>query len=98
MKINLKSPFKEKWKQGYLVTNTLDRKFVILYNSATDRSTIPYARYLMCVKLGRELKPEEHVDHINNDKTDDRISNLQILTQTENNQKEGRRRVEENSK
>jgi len=46
-----------------------------------------YARYLMAVSLGRELTPEEQVDHIDNDKLNDDLSNLQILTIAENNQK-----------
>lgn len=95
MKIKLKAPFSKDYDKGYLVTNSKNRKFVILYNSANDRTTIPYARYLMSVKLKRYLKDDEHVDHIDNDKTNDDINNLQILSQTENNQKEGRRRVEE---
>lgn len=38
-------------------------------------------------KLGRELTKNEHVDHIDNDFTNDAIENLQVLTQKENNQK-----------
>ena len=38
----------------------------------------------MCVKLGRYLQPGEEVDHIDNDKTNDSIDNLQILTGEEN--------------
>jgi endogenous inhibitor of DNA gyrase (YacG/DUF329 family) len=34
--------------------------------------------------LGRELTKEETVDHINNDFTDDRIENLQLLSLAEN--------------
>jgi hypothetical protein len=34
--------------------------------------------------LGRKLLPDEHVDHINNDKTDDRIENYQILSPADN--------------
>ena len=96
MQITLKPPYSKKWKKGYLVTNDKKRQFVILYNSATDRKTISYPRYLMAVKLGRELKPGEHVDHKDNDVTNNKLSNLQIMTQTENNQKEGKRRIEEN--
>lgn len=51
------------------------------------RSTTLYSKYLMEKKLGRELVGDETVDHINNDKTDDRIENLQILSRSENSKK-----------
>lgn len=85
MKIDLKSPYKEIYKYGYIVTNKEPRQNVILYNSRTDRTTISYARYLMSVHLGRFLKEEEVVDHINNDKMDDRLENYQILDTRLNN-------------
>ena len=37
--------------------------------------------------LGRELEAWEQVDHINDDPTDNRLENLQILSQGENNKK-----------
>lgn len=43
-----------------------------------------YAKYLMCVHLGRMLNRDEEVDHIDEDKTNDVISNLQILTRAQN--------------
>lgn len=47
-----------------------------------------YARYLVCVKEGRMLCPvQEHVDHVNETKADDRLDNLQILTPQENTRK-----------
>lgn len=52
-----------------------------------NRKTISYARYLMSVKEHRILEEWEHVDHIDNDKTNDSIDNLQILSITENNKK-----------
>ncbi len=52
-----------------------------------DRHTTSRARYRMAVKLGRELLKQEQVDHINGDKTDDRLGNLQILSSLENNRK-----------
>lgn len=91
-KIELEEPFKSKWKYGYLVTNKEPRRNVILFNKDKDRTTISYARYLMSVHLGRELSKDEHVDHINNDRTDDRLENLQILTLAENSAKEAKRR------
>lgn len=38
--------------------------------------------------MGRYLLDDEHVDHIDNNKKNDEISNLQILTQKQNNEKE----------
>lgn len=51
------------------------------------RKTILYSKFLMSVKEGRILKSYEQVDHINNDKTDDRLENLQILTEQKNKEK-----------
>lgn len=52
------------------------------------RITISYARYIMSVHQHRFLLPSEHVDHIDNNKTNDVIENLQILSLKQNNQKE----------
>ena len=84
MKIELKPPYSDKWKSGYLVTNKENRKTVILVNSGSDRSSTQYARYLLAVSMGRFLTAEETVDHIDGDKTNDNIDNLQILTRAEN--------------
>jgi predicted RNA-binding Zn-ribbon protein involved in translation (DUF1610 family) len=51
------------------------------------RRTISYARYLMSVHIGRELSASEHVDHIDNNKMNDAIENLQIVSLHENNRK-----------
>jgi len=84
-KIKLEEPYTSKWKYGYLNINSEGRRILALYNSHTDRSSTQYARYLVAVKLGRFLNTKEHVDHIDNDKTNDDISNLQILSLHENN-------------
>lgn len=60
---------------------------VCLFNSKKERTTISYARYLMSVKLNRFLDRNEEVDHIDNDKTNDSIENLQILSSKENKEK-----------
>ncbi len=61
------------------------RKHVIHYDDTTKKKrTQSYPRYIMEQYLGRELESWEQVDHINDDFTDDRIENLQILTQKEN--------------
>ena len=63
------------------------RKTLTLYNSNSDRSSVSYARYLVSVKEGRFLTKNEEVDHKNDDRRDDRIENLQILTPLENHKK-----------
>lgn len=84
MKINLELPYSKDWINGYLVTNSENRKNVILYNSKDKRSTVSYARYLMSVKLGRYLEKDEQVDHIDEDKTNNTLENLQILSPSQN--------------
>lgn len=90
MKINLEYPFNEIWSRGYLVTNRENRRHVILYNSHHNRSSISYARYLLSVKEKRFLSEDEAADHIDNDKTNDAIENLQVLTKKENSRKHTR--------
>ncbi len=64
------------------------RQHVIHYDDVSQtRRTQSYPRYLMEQFLGRALESWEHVDHINDDPTDDRIDNFQLLTQAENNKK-----------
>lgn len=84
MKISLLPPYSNDWRFGYIVINPESRKTVILFNNSKDRSSVSYARYLMSTSLGRYLTNEEQVDHIDDDKTNDVISNLQILTAKEN--------------
>lgn len=73
-------PYENKGQNG--------RKYVVIhYVDGTTKST-QYARHLMEQHLGRELLKSEQVDHINDDFTDDRLSNLQVLTPKENRDKE----------
>lgn len=41
----------------------------------------------MSLHIGRKLSKEEQVDHINENKSDDRLENLQVLTRKQNNSK-----------
>ena len=84
-KIQLEFPYSNDWLHGYVNVNSDGRRTLTLYNSHNSRSSTQYARYLMAVYLKRYLKPEEHIDHIDNDKTNDSLSNLQILSLHENN-------------
>ena len=63
------------------------RAHTIIVHPDGRKQTQSYPRFLMEQKLGRSLLPSEHIDHVNNDPTDNRIENLQILSQRDNNRK-----------
>lgn len=48
-----------------------------------DGSRTYRARVVMEKSLGRPLRTDEHVHHINRDKTDDRLENLRLLSASE---------------
>lgn len=48
-----------------------------------DGSHLRYYRGVMAAQLGRLLRPDEHVHHINGDSSDDRPENLQVLSASE---------------
>jgi len=83
MKINTEFPFND--YNGYIVINPEGRRNVCLvHKKHKKRTTISYARYLVSVKEKRILLKNEQVDHINGDKTNDVIENLQILSYKDN--------------
>lgn len=51
------------------------------------------SRWLMIKKLGRLLKPNEEVDHIDEDKINDSEDNLQLLNRQQNADKMAKRRM-----
>ena len=61
-----------------------NRNIVIVMYTDGSRKTYSYARFLMEQKLGRELAYSEEVDHINGDRKDDKIENLQVLSKGSN--------------
>ena len=75
-------------KQGRYYANLIP----INKNTGLKRHTMSYARYLMSVKEKRILKNEEHIDHKDNNKLNDNIENLQIISLRDNNIKEAKRR------
>lgn len=79
--IELEEPFKSKWRKGYLQTDPDGRRHIHLYNSNSDRTIIPYARYLYGVKEGFEVPAGIEIDHKDGDKTNDDITNLTPMTE-----------------
>ena len=79
--ITVEYPYSKSYDRGYLYIESDfgDRKHVILSNSKSHiKKNIPYARYLMSVKLGRLLESNEQVFHIDGNKLNNDLSNLQI--------------------
>lgn len=93
MRLDLQYPFVGRWRLGYLIECPDKRKRVFLFNNKDDRFGLTYAKYLMSVMLGRILRPDEQVDHIDEDRTNDDPSNLQILTAEQNRIKSERHRA-----
>lgn len=80
--------FSKEFKSLYLGINKEPRRVMSMIRHDGTRTSMSYARYLFSVKLGRKLLPQEHVDHIDNNKLNDIVDNLQLLTPAENNRKE----------
>lgn len=64
----------------YRVFHKNENRWYAQLVAANHRTTITYAKYVMSVSLGRRLGRHEQVHHINEDKLDDRLSNLTVLT------------------
>jgi len=80
MKIELQKPYSDVFKSGYLLTNSEPRRVVCLVGLDGKKTSVSYARYLLSCKIGKFIEPGFHVDHIDGNKLNDSISNLQILT------------------
>lgn len=82
------SPFNDFWVYGPILHKTEGRYFVYLVNKKTgEKTSTSLARYKMSIHLGRILTNNEFVDHIDENKKNDSLENLQILTRKENNEK-----------
>lgn len=64
------------------------RKHIIKVFPNGERKTQSYPRYIMEQQLGRSLSSLEEVDHVDDNFANDAISNYQLLTPTQNRQKE----------
>ena len=84
MKIELEYPYNTDWKYGYIVTSRENRKTLVLFNTQKERTSTQFARYILAVSLRRYLSIDETVDHIDGNKTNDSLDNLQILSRRDN--------------
>lgn len=84
-KINLEFPYSRDYISGYLNINKEPRRVISLVKKDGSRTSTSYARYIFSCNIGRYLDKKEHVDHIDNNKLNDTIDNLQILSARENN-------------
>lgn len=80
----LKYPYSKYY--GYKIFHKKQGRFYVsmVHKVSGKRKTVSLARYKMSVSLGRRLMKDEQVDHIDEDKTNDVISNLQILSRADN--------------
>lgn len=86
MKIDVIDIYKAKYKSAYLVLheNGDKRKRVYLIGFDGKRKGMLYARYVWERHNNKELPEGFTIDHIDEDKTNDSIENLQILSLTDN--------------
>ena len=85
MKIELSEFYKKKgYKSVYIVINRENRRMACLTHKDGTRKTISYAKYLYTSYYNCDVADGDHVDHINGDKTDDRIDNLQVISKEYN--------------
>ena len=66
--------------KSYVYTNSKDlRTRIVIVDDNGNTTSKSYPRILMEEKLGRPLKPNEDVHHIDEDKTNNSIDNLEIV-------------------
>lgn len=84
-KVSGQIPFEDYWVYKPTLSKKEGRLVVALvHKTNSTRTSMSYARYLLSIQLGRKLNADEQVDHINENRLDDRLENLQILSPLEN--------------
>ena len=77
---------------GPYLSGKSGRPFMIIIDEEGNRRTVSKARWIMEQHLGVKLDPDLHtIDHIDGNKTNDDLSNLQILPRQEHSAKDTRR-------
>lgn len=85
MKIGLSDFYKDKgFKSAYLVTDKEPRRLVVLVKNDGSKTSVSYAKYLYTSHYKVDIEDGYEIDHINNDKMDDRLENYQVLSKSIN--------------
>lgn len=89
MKQEISKYYKEKgYSVVYININKEPRKVATLRKPSGEMHSMSYAKYLYTSYYEIDIPEGEQVDHINGDKMDDRIENLQVISGTYNRQKD----------
>lgn len=69
------------YKGGWVGKNGY--RYILIYENNRRKQRLEH-RYLIEQNIGRKLRKDEHIDHINGIKTDNRLENLRICTKRQN--------------
>jgi hypothetical protein len=76
----------------YINTNKEPRRVATLRTPEGKMTSMSYAKYLYTSHYKCDISEGDQVDHINGDRMDDRIDNLQVISGIYNRQKDHRRK------
>lgn len=77
----------------YIATNKEPRRVATLHKPDGYITSMSYAKYLYTSYYNVDIEEGFEVDHINNDKLDDRIDNLQVISKSDNIRKSAMKRI-----
>ena len=81
MKLEISEYYKKKgYYKLYVATNKEPRRVATLRKPNKEMTSMSYAKYLYTSHYECDIAEGDQVDHINGDKMDDRIENLQIIS------------------
>ena len=81
MKLEISEYYKKKgYDKLYVATNKEPRRVATLRKPNKEMHSMSYAKYLYTSHYECDIAEGDHVDHINGDKMDDRIENLQVIS------------------
>ena len=94
MKQEISEYYKKKgYDVVYINTNKEPRRVATLRKSDGTMTSMSYAKYLYTSHYETDIPKGDEVDHINGDKMDDRIENLQVISAGYNRRKDKQTKV-----